>query len=99
MPIQVSYSTFVFQQPVDATNPSGYAIEVAEGAAIKVAAGASSTLKTDINGAGYLVLRGSDGEWLTLAPLDTEAPADSDGGFIKDGVFVVDGVLCSQVDG
>ena len=97
--VQASYSTFVFQDPPDATNPSGYAIEVVEGAAIDVAAGASSALKIDINGAGYLVLRGSAGEWLTVSPLDTEAPPGSDGRFIKDGVFVVDGPVCAQVDG
>ncbi len=95
--IKASYSTFVFEESPDASNPSGYAIEVAEGAAIEVAAGTSSTLKTEIYGAGYLVVRGSDGDWFPLAPLDTEAPPDSDGGFIKDGVFVVDGVLCTQL--
>ena len=95
--IQVSYSTLELETSQVPASPPAVAIKVVADVAIEVTAGASSTLKPDTNGDGWLVIRG-DGDWLTAAPLDSEGAPDS-GGFIEGGVFVVDGALCAQLDG
>lgn len=98
VPVQVSYSTFVVEDPKDSVGPPHIETAVADDAAVEVGANASATLKPDIGGDGWLVLRRDGGEWLMVAPLNSEAPADSDVGFIKDGVFVINDVLCAQGD-
>ena len=95
--IQVSYSALVIDERQDVASPDVAKVEVVADAAIDVAAGASSTLKPDLNGAGDLVIRGHDGAWLNVAPLESGGATESDG-FIKDGVFLVDGVLCAQLE-
>jgi hypothetical protein len=97
VPIHVSYEVVVLEEPQDPDSPPRIAAYLVGDAVIEVPAGASSTLKPETQD-GSLVIRGSDGEWITVAPLDNEAPAGSDVGFIRDGVFVVDGVLCAQLD-
>lgn len=58
---------------------------------IELAAGASSMLKPDFRGGGFVVIRREEGSWYTLAPFDRE-------GAPKDRVYLIDGSVCTKLN-
>jgi hypothetical protein len=82
--VQVNFSSVV----VDAMD----GVDGLDIGVIELAVGASSNLKPDFRGGGFVVIRREEGSWYTLAPFDRE-------GAPKDRVYLIDGSVCTNLDG